>query len=53
MERSILADFAAYHLNSLNGKLNGSMKENMHRYIRNENDRCGRQRVKSLNCLLY
>ena len=25
--RYILADFAAYHLNSLNGKINGSRRE--------------------------
>ena len=29
LERSILADFVAYHRNSLNGKLNGSREENM------------------------
>ena len=36
MERSTLAKFGAYQLNSLNGKLNGSRKENMHRSICNE-----------------
>lgn len=51
LERSILADFAAYHLNSYKGKLNGFMKENMHRYTRNENDQSGRQRVKHVHCL--
>ena len=50
-ERSILADFAAYHLNSYNGKLNVFMKENMHRYTRNENDQSGRQRVKHVQCI--
>ena len=30
MERSILPNFANYHLNSLNGKLNGSRKNSMH-----------------------
>ena len=30
MERSILADFAVCHRKSLNEKLNGSMKENVH-----------------------
>ena len=30
MERSILSNLANYHLNSLNGKLNGSRKNNMH-----------------------
>ena len=30
-KRSILADFANYHLNSLNGKLNGSRKNNIDR----------------------
>ena len=51
LERSILADLAAYHLNSYNGKLNGFMKENMHRYTRNENDQSGRQRVKHVQCI--
>lgn len=53
LESSILADFAAYDLNSYNGKLNGFMKENMHCYIRNENDQSGRQfsRVKHVHCL--
>ena len=30
MERSILPNFANYHLNSLNGKLNGSRNNSMH-----------------------
>lgn len=29
LERSILVDFAAFHLDSLNGKLNGTREENM------------------------
>ena len=52
LERSILADFLAYHLNSYKGKLNGFMKEDMHRNTRNENDQSGRQRVKHVHCLL-
>ena len=51
LERSILADFAAYHVNNYKGKLNGFMKENMHRYTRNENDQSCRQRVKHVYCL--
>ena len=30
MARSILADIDTYHLNSLNGKINGSKRENIH-----------------------
>lgn len=30
VERSLYAEFTNYHLNSLNGKLNGSRPDNMH-----------------------
>lgn len=38
VERFILADVVAYQLISINLTLNGSRKENMHRFIWNEND---------------
>ena len=48
-ERSILDDFAYYLLNiGLNGKLNGSRKDNMHGSIWTKNDQSGRQRVETL-----
>lgn len=48
MARSILADIDAYHLNSLNGKINGSKRENMHgSAVRTQTDQGGRQRVTS------
>ena len=37
-EISVLADVVASQLNSLNRRLNGSWKENMHRSKLNEND---------------
>ena len=46
-KRPILADFAAYHLNNLNGKINGSRRENIRSAIRNQNDKSGCQRVTS------
>ena len=46
-KRPILADFAAYHLNNLNGKINGSGRENIRSTIRNQNDKSGCQRVTS------
>ena len=49
-KRPILADFAAYHLNNLNGKINGSRRENVRSTIRNQNDKSGCQRVTS-SCL--
>ena len=45
VESSILTNFANYHLNSLNGKLNGSRKNNMH-------GSNGCQRVNRLNELM-
>ena len=45
-ERSILDDFANYLLNvGLNGKLNGSRKDDMRGSIWTKNDQSGRQRV--------
>ena len=49
-KRPILADFAAYHLNNFNGKINGSRRENIRSPIRNQNDKSGCQRVTS-SCL--
>ena len=47
-ERSILDDFANYLLIiGLNGKLNGSRKDNMHGFILTKNDQSGRQRVET------
>ena len=45
LERYIFADVVAYQFINLNGKLNGSRKEDMHRSIWNEND-SSRRRVK-------
>ena len=48
-ERSILDDFTNYLLNiGLNGKLNGSRKDNMRGSIWTKNDQSGRQRVETL-----
>ena len=48
-ERSILDDFANYFLNvGLNGKPNGSRKDNMRGSIWTKNDQSGRQRVETL-----
>ena len=45
-ERSILDDFANYLLNEgLNGKLNGSRKDDMRGSIWTKNDQSGRERV--------
>ena len=38
VKRSIHAEFSNYHLNSLNGKLNGSRQDNMHGSIQTKND---------------
>ena len=46
LERSIFADVVAYQFINLNGKLNGSRKEGMHRSIGKENDQSSRRRVK-------
>ena len=46
-KRPILADFAAYHLNNLNGKINGSRRENIRSPIRKQNDKSCCQRVTS------
>ena len=46
LERSIFADVVAYQFINLNGKLNGSRKEGMHRSIWKENDQSSRRRVK-------
>ena len=46
LERPIFADVGAYYFINLNGKLNASRKEDMHRSIWNENDRSSRRRVK-------
>ena len=45
VERSILANKAYYHLDSLNGKLNWSWNNNMHESKWTKNDQSGRQRV--------
>ena len=48
-KRSTLDDFANHLLNvGLNGKLNGSRKDNMHGSIWTKNDQSGRQRVETL-----
>ena len=44
-KRSIFADVVAFQFLNLNGKLNGSRKEDIHRSIWNEND-SSRRRVK-------
>ena len=49
VESSILTNFANYHLNSLNGKLNGSRKNKMHGSMWTKN---GCQRVNRLNELM-
>lgn len=49
-KRPILADFAVYHLNNLNGKINGSRRENIRSAVRTQNDKSGCQRVTS-SCL--
>ena len=46
LERSILVDFAAYHLNSLNGKLNESREENMPGSKWTQHEQSSRQRLK-------
>ena len=46
LERSIFADVVAYQFINLNGKVNGSRKEDMDRSIWNENDQSNRRRVK-------
>ena len=48
-ERSILDDFANYLLNiGLNGKVNGSRKDNMRGSIWTKKEQSGRQRVETL-----
>lgn len=46
LERSILVDFAAYHRNCLNGKLNGSREETMPGSKWTQHERSSRQRLK-------
>ena len=48
VESSILADFPNYHLKSVNGKFNGSRKNNIHESIWTQNGKSGRQ-VRSLS----
>ena len=48
LERPIFADVGAYYFINLNGKLNASRKEDMHRSMWNEND-SSRRRV--MRCL--
>ena len=49
LESSILTDFAYYHLNSFNGKLNGSRKNNVHGSIWAQNNQSRCQRVKTIS----
>ena len=46
LRRSIIAKFAAYQLNRLNWKLNGSRKDLMQVYKRKEKDQSGRPKIK-------